>query len=87
MLKQNGKDVQLHGFLVGVELEPGVDAIFISERLAGALTFIEGVGEVDTEHLGIIEVLDESTVTTEEDTYSDETFLAGATKVLEEELN
>ena len=59
---QRGKDnpISLHGFLVGVELVDGIATPEqISLRLADSLGFMEGIGHVDVEALGIIEVIDE----------------------------
>lgn len=66
MMLQRGKDspLTMHGFLVGVEL---VESITTPEqvalRLADSLGFMEGIGHVDVESLGIIEVIpDEDTI-------------------------
>jgi len=49
-----------HGFIIHVEVEDGVSPESISEKLAGALTFVEGVGPVDVTYLGEIELVDDS---------------------------
>ena len=53
--------ISVHGFLVGVEIEEGtIDPEKVALRLAEGLTFMEGVGKVDVEHLGAIDVYDPS---------------------------
>ena len=49
----------MHGFLVAVEAEPEVDPDSIGEKMVGALTWVEGVGKVDMNYLGDIEIIDE----------------------------
>ena len=78
MLQRNGKETKTYGFICAVELEDGVDVTYIAERLAGGLTFIEGVGEVDVECLGEIDVLPEE---------GDEEFLQGAVEVTKKEMH
>jgi len=45
-------NVRLHGWVIGVELEEGRDPNIVSLRLADALTFVEGTGNVSVEYLG-----------------------------------
>lgn len=52
-------DLGSHGFLVGVEVEDGVDLDYLVEKLAGALTFVEGTGKTEVEYLGLIDTYDE----------------------------
>ena len=47
-----------HGFLVYVEAAGAVNPSDIAQRLAGALTFIEGVGPVDVDYMGEIDVVE-----------------------------
>lgn len=60
MLKQENGSTTIQGFLVGVEVEDTstVTPQQIAERIADSLTFMEGVGRVDVEKLGRIEVED-----------------------------
>lgn len=44
--------VTVHGFLVGVELEPTVSIEHVMNRMVDSLSFIEGVGRVEAEHIG-----------------------------------
>ena len=61
MLKRNGADLSLHGFICGVELEKGTDAAFIAGRLKEGIMWIEGVGDIEVEHMGEIHVYPEKT--------------------------
>lgn len=45
-----------HGFLVGVELEEGVQIDPIMNRLADSVSWIEGVGRVEIEHIGELDI-------------------------------
>ena len=45
-------EVTTHDFMVTVEVEPGVDLNAVAEKLAGALSFVEGVGDVTVSYLG-----------------------------------
>lgn len=61
MLQRNDKSVKTYAFLLAVEIEDGGPAYDkIIERLAGSLSFMEGVGRVDAEALGEIDVLAEA---------------------------
>jgi len=59
---QRGKDSPLimHGFLIGVQL---VDDVItpeeVARKLADSLSWVEGIGEVDVESLGKIDVVNE----------------------------
>lgn len=44
--------VTTHGFLVGVELEAHVNIDHLMNRIVDSLSFIEGVGRVESEHIG-----------------------------------
>lgn len=41
-----------HGFLIGVEVEEGVSLDHLMNRMVDSLSFIEGVGRVEAEHIG-----------------------------------
>lgn len=41
-----------HGFLIGIELENGVNVDLVMARLIDSVGFIEGVGHVEAEHIG-----------------------------------
>lgn len=47
-----GLPVSTHGFLVGVEIEEGTSIDHIMNRVVDSLSFIEGVGRVEAEHIG-----------------------------------
>ena len=48
------------GFLVAVEVQEGMDNVtFLRQKLADALTWVEGVGKVGVECMGEIDVYDE----------------------------
>ena len=48
------------GFLVAVEIQEGADNVtFLRQRLADALTWVEGVGKVEVEVLGEIDCYEE----------------------------
>lgn len=52
--------VTAHGFTVSVDLEDGTQPIeYLVGKLAGALTFVEGVGNVDVEYIGQMDVVPE----------------------------
>ena len=52
----------VHGWLVGVEMEEGVAFNQLSLKLADALSFVEGVGQVSVEYLGEIEIAPDAAV-------------------------
>ena len=55
MYKGTVKDtvtVKLHSWMVDVEVEDGTSLEAIAEKLAGALTYVEGVGYVEIEYMG-----------------------------------
>lgn len=63
MLERNATKTEHFGFLISAELELGrVKISYIQEKLADALSWVEGVGEVDVECLGKIDVYDEKDV-------------------------
>ena len=68
MLKNNLVQLEVktgnHGFLIGVEAEEGLLLDLISDRLACSLTFIEGVGKVEIEYLGLLDTYDEDETST-----------------------
>lgn len=45
-------NVTLHSWIVDVEVEEGTSLDAIAEKLASALTFVEGCGYSDVEYLG-----------------------------------
>lgn len=47
----------VHGFLVAIEVEKGTDIDKIGNTLADTLMMIEGVGGLEVNHLGEIEVM------------------------------
>lgn len=56
MLQRSTKDSTLTtlGFLVGVEVEPGIDPVKLENAISDALTWIEGTGNIDVTPLGIV---------------------------------
>lgn len=60
---QNGK-LATHGFIVAVEV--GGEAITIDalmDKLGDALRFVDGVGQVEIEHLGELDIIEGINVT------------------------
>jgi len=64
VLKSNVNDkapITLHGFLIAIAVEgekdPPIEAIM--DKIAGSMTWVEGIGQVDCEYLGPIEAIDE----------------------------
>lgn len=55
---QNGA-LTTHAFLVGVEVEGLAQVDHIMHKLVDALTFVEGIGNVEIEHLGAVELMSE----------------------------
>jgi hypothetical protein len=45
-------NVKLHSWMVDVEVEEGTSLESITEKLAGATTFMEGVGHAEVEYMG-----------------------------------
>lgn len=65
MLQKTNEEpkLKLVGFLVGLELQDGlVDIEYIENALAGACQWIEGVGKIDVECLGEIEIVNEDEI-------------------------
>lgn len=57
MLERNATKTEHFGFLISAELDlTRVKAAYVQEKLADALSWVEGVGEVDVECLGKIDV-------------------------------
>ena len=50
------------GFMVCVEAEKGVSVDLLKMRLADACKWVEGVGETDVEHIGILEDIDDEEI-------------------------
>lgn len=48
-----------HGFLIDIEAEEGTSVELMTERLAGACTWVEGVGHTDVDYLGEIEQIED----------------------------
>lgn len=51
-------EVTVQGFLVAVELEEGTDVQMVMTKLADALTWVEGIGSIDIDHLGLVDTYD-----------------------------
>jgi hypothetical protein len=59
VLRREGSEadkVITKGYLIAVEMEPNVKSQLVLDKLAGALTFVEGVDKVSVEELGLIDV-------------------------------
>jgi hypothetical protein len=52
-------DISVEGFLIAAEVEKGTDIEAIGNKLADALTFMEGIGQIEVNHLGALELVDE----------------------------
>lgn len=63
---QNSKEqpkLKLFGFLVGIEIQDGITtAERVADALADACSWVEGVGKVDVECLGQIEIINDDIV-------------------------
>ena len=59
MLQRDSKPISTYGFLVAVEIEKGVDPQWVAQKLGDALLWSEGIGTVDVETLGIIEIVND----------------------------
>ena len=58
--KDNPTPVTAHGFMISVDVEEGAQPIeYLTDRLAAALTFVEGVGNVDVSYIGKLDVMPE----------------------------
>lgn len=58
--ESNPEKLKVIGFLIGAEVQMDeVDVEYLSERLADAISGVEGVGRVDIEVLGEMSVEDE----------------------------
>lgn len=44
-----------HGFILSVELTDGVSPEHVRLKLADALTWVEGIGDVDVDYLGEVD--------------------------------
>jgi hypothetical protein len=51
--------LSVHGFLVGVEVEDGIEINSIMKAIGEAMYTFKGIGTVDVEHLGEIETIDD----------------------------
>lgn len=60
MLQRDDGPTSTYGYLVAVEVAKGKgDPAAVALRLAEGLTWMEGIGTVDVEQMGEIEVIDE----------------------------
>ncbi len=50
-------ELSIEGFLIAVEIEKGTDLDAIGNKLADALSFTEGIGQVEVNHLGTLELV------------------------------
>lgn len=41
-----------HGFLVGIEIEEGRSIDLVMNRMVDAVTYLDGIGRVEAEHIG-----------------------------------
>ena len=58
--KDNQTPVTAHGFMISVDVEEGAQPIeYLTDRLAAALTFVEGVGNVAVDYIGKLDVMPE----------------------------
>jgi len=57
---QKGGPLRTFGFLVAADLEEGVDPNKLANRLAEGIWHIAGVGNIDVEMLGEVEVVPEA---------------------------
>ena len=87
MLQRNGKPIKTHAFLTAVEIEEGVDIMEVTNKLVGSVTWMEGVGDVDCEHLGEIDVLPEEEESLDTLPSDEDTFLEGSVMLKKEEMN
>lgn len=55
MLQRTGNPLHTYGFILSVEAEEGVSLDTLSDRLADALLYIEGVGTIEVECMGQID--------------------------------
>ena len=63
MLERNASKTEHFGFLISAELDlDRVKVAYVQEKLADALSWVEGVGEVEVECLGKIDVYEPSEV-------------------------
>lgn len=59
MLQRKTKPLHTYGYILSVEAEEGIDLESLSNRLADALLYIEGVGAIEVECMGQIDGYDE----------------------------
>jgi hypothetical protein len=60
--KVDQSQLVLNGFLLGIELTPETDVRTVMKAVGDMLTNFPGVGTVDLEHLGEIEIVGDQTV-------------------------
>lgn len=51
--------LDVHGFLIGCEVEDGLDLDRLMKKIGETLNWYPGVGSVDIEHLGKIDVIED----------------------------
>jgi len=59
-VKKDG-ELKTHGYLIAVETQDDVNPDEITRKLADSLAWVEGVGTIDVEYLGEIDIADEET--------------------------
>lgn len=90
MLQKNGKDVKTHGFICAIEIEEGRNIMDIVNRLGESVMWMEGIGEIDVEHLGEITVIAGEENMDLEDGHSpsdEDAFLVGDVEVTKGEMH
>jgi hypothetical protein len=55
-----GGPLKTYGFLVGIEVEGDPDLEFLTVKLADSVKWVEGVGTVDVESLGEVDVYEQT---------------------------
>jgi len=50
--------VEVHGFLCGIELKADINIEDVMDHLADGVRYLEGVGDIDVNYLGQLEVID-----------------------------
>ncbi len=53
-----GGVMRTYGFLVGVQIEGDPELEKLASRIADSITFVDGVGQIDVESLGEVDVYD-----------------------------
>ena len=55
----NPGKITINGFLIAVEIEEGTSIEQVGNKLADAVSFMEGTGQVEVNHLGTLELVPE----------------------------